>query len=74
MASVLAKKAGKAFIHMNKINCLVTTLYEVFNRLQAFFFKFFGNQRGNQKKTHFALFGSRSEKSFSCSLTGPTAT
>ena len=29
-----------------KINCLVTTLYEVFNRLQAFlFFSFFGNQR-----------------------------
>ena len=41
MASVLAKKAGKAFIHMNKINCLVTTLYEVFNRLQAFLFLFF---------------------------------
>ena len=57
MASVLAKKAGKAFIHMNKINCLVTTLYEVFNRLQAFLF-LFGNQRGNKKKTHFALFGS----------------
>ena len=63
MASVLAKKAGKAFIHMNKIKCLVTTLYEVFNRLQAFLFLFFcllffGNQRGNKKKTHFALFGS----------------
>ena len=61
MASVLAKKAGKAFIHMNKINCLVTTLYEVFNRQQAFLFfclLFFGNQRGNKKKTHFALFGS----------------
>ena len=41
MASVLAKKAGKAFIHLKKLNCLVTTLYEVFNRLQAFLFLFF---------------------------------
>ena len=38
------------------------------------FFFFFGNQRGNQKKTHFALFGSRSEHRFSCSLAGPTTT
>ena len=36
------------------------------------FFSFLGNQRGNQKKTHFALFGSRSEHRFSCSLVGPT--
>ena len=40
----------------------------------SFFFFFFGNQRGNQKKTHFALFGSRSEHRFSCSLAGPTTT
>ena len=38
---VLTKNTGKAFIHMKKINCLVTTLYEVFNRLQAFLFFFF---------------------------------
>ena len=74
---VLTKNTGKAFIHMTKINCLVTTLYEVFNKLQAFlffFFSFFGNQRGNQKKTHFARFGCRSEHRFSCSPAGPTTT
>ena len=60
---------------MTRINCLVTTLFEVFNRLEAFlFYPFLGNQRGTQKKTHFALFGSRSEHRFSCSLAGPTTT
>ena len=51
------KNTGKAFIYMKKINCLVTTLYEVFNRLQAFlfFFLFFENQRGNQRNTFFTL-------------------
>ena len=38
---VFIKNTGKAFIHTTKINCLITTLYEVFNRLQAFFFKFY---------------------------------
>ena len=38
------------------------------------FFFFFGNQRGNQKKTHFALFSSRSKHRFSCSLADPTTT
>ena len=38
MTSVLNKNAGKAFIHWTKIYCLVTKLYEVFNRLQAFLF------------------------------------
>ena len=53
---VLTKNTRKAFIHMTKINCLVTTLYEVFNKLKAFlFFSFFGNQRGNQKKTFCTL-------------------
>ena len=71
----LTKSTGKAFIHMTKITCSVTTLSEVFNRLQAFlFFSFLENQRGNQKKTHFLLFGSRSEHRFSCSLAGPTTT
>ena len=53
---VVTKNTGKAVIHMTNINCLVTSLYEVFNRLEAFlfsFFFFFGNERGNQKKTHF---------------------
>ena len=59
----LTKSTGKAFIHMKKITCSVTTLSEVFNRLQAFlFFSFLENQRGSQKKTYFALFGSRSVK------------
>ena len=38
MTCVLAKNAGKAFIHRTKIYCLVMKLYEVFNRLQAFLF------------------------------------
>ena len=38
----------------------------------SFFFFFFGNQRGNQKKTHFAPFGSRSEHRFSYSFARPT--
>ena len=72
---LLTKNTKKAFIHLTRINCLVTTLFEVFNRLEAFlFFPFLGNQRGTQKKTHFALFGSRSEHRFSCSLAGPTTT
>ena len=37
-------------------------------------FNFFGNQRGNEKKTHFALFGSRSKHRFPCCLAGPTTT
>ena len=71
----LTKSTRKAFIHMKKITCSVTTLSEVFNRLQAFlFFSFLENQRGSQKKTYFALFGSRSEHRFSCSLAGPILT
>ena len=51
MASVFAKKAGKAFIHMKKINCLVTTLYEVFNRLKAFpFLLLWGIKVGIERK------------------------
>ena len=47
MASVLAKKAGKAFIHMKKLNCLVTTLYEVF---LFFVFNFLGINEGIKRK------------------------
>ena len=66
MTSVLAKNAGKALIHVTKINYLVKTLYEVFNKLQAFlFFPFVGIQSGNRKRTYFALLGSRSEHGFS---------
>ena len=51
MASVFAKKAGKAFIDMKKINYLVTTLYEVFNRLKAFpFFLLWGIKVGIERK------------------------
>ena len=50
---VLTKNTGKAFIHMTKINCLVTTLYEVFNRLQAFlFFSFFWESTEGIKRKH----------------------
>ena len=48
---VLAKNAGKAFIHRIKIYCLVTTLYEVFNRLQAFpFFLLWGIKVGIDRR------------------------
>ena len=49
---VFTKNTGKAFIRMTKINCLVTTLYEVFNRLQAFlfFFSFLGINEGIKRK------------------------
>ena len=40
MTSVLAKNSGKVIVHVTKRNYLVTTLYEVFNRLQAFLFFF----------------------------------
>ena len=46
-----SQNVGRAFIHRTKIYCLVTTLYEVFNRQQAFlFFPSVGNQGGNRKK------------------------
>ena len=51
MTSVSAKNAGKAVIHRKKIHCLVTTLYEVFNRLQAFlFFPSVGIKVGIERK------------------------
>ena len=64
MTSILDKNTGKAFIHVTTIYCLVTKLYKVFNRLQAFFFPFVGYRSGNRKKTHFTLLGSRSEHRF----------
>ena len=54
---LLTKNTRKAFIHKTRINCLVTTLFEVFNRLQAFLFIL----SWGINETHFALFGSRSE-------------
>ena len=41
------------------MNCLVRTLYQVFNSRQAFLFfsPFLGNRRGNRKKTYFAFLG-----------------
>ena len=49
---VFTKNTGKAVIRMTKINWLVTTLYEVFNRLQAFlfFFSFLGINEGIKRK------------------------
>ena len=51
------KNTGKAFIHMTKINCLVTTLYEVFNRLQPFlfFFLFWKSTRESKENTFCTL-------------------
>ena len=53
MTSVLAKSTGKAFIHVTKIYCLVTTLYEVLNRLQAFLLSFCGNSKWESKENTF---------------------
>ena len=57
MTSVLAKKAGKASIHRKKIYCLVTTFYEVFNRLQAFLFSFCGESKWESKENTFCTLG-----------------
>ena len=59
-------EAGKAFIYMTNINCLVTTLYEVFNRLKVFpFFLLWGIKVGIERKHNLpALFGNLSEHSF----------
>ena len=51
MTSILDKNTGKAFIHVTTIYCLVTTLYKVFNRLQAFlFFLLWGIKVGIERK------------------------
>ena len=51
MTCVLAKNIRKAFIRRTKIYCLVTILYEVFNRLQAFlFFILWGIKVGIERK------------------------
>ena len=48
---LLTKNTRKAFIHKTRINCLVTTLFEVFNRLQAFLFiLFWGINEGIKRK------------------------
>ena len=51
VTSVLDKNAAKAFIHRTKIYCVVTKLYEVFNRLQAFlYFLLWGIKVGIERK------------------------
>ena len=50
---VLTKNAQKAFVHMKRINCSVTTLYEVFNRLQAFLFFLSGESTRESKENTF---------------------
>ena len=57
MTSVLAKNGGKAFIHWTKIYFLVTKLYEVFNRLQAFLFSFCGESKWESKENTFCILG-----------------
>ena len=47
---LLTNNTGKAFIHMTKINCLVMTLYEVFNRLRTISFSFLGINEGIKRK------------------------
>ena len=74
VTSCFHQKYRKSFYSYDK-NKLSS--YEIIRGIQQattipFFFSFFGNQRGNQKKTHFALFGSRSEHRFSYSFARPT--
>ena len=38
MTSILDKNTGKAFILVTRVYFLVTILYEIFNKLQAFLF------------------------------------
>ena len=76
VTSSFNQKYRKSFYSYDK-NKLFS--YDIIRGIQQatnhfFFFFFFVNQRGNQKKTHFALFGSRSKHRFSCSLAGPTTT
>ena len=47
---LLTKNTGKAFIHITKINFLVITLYEVFNRLRSISFSFLGLNEGIKRK------------------------
>ena len=49
---LLTKNTRKAFIHKTRINCLVTTLFEVFNRLQAFIFNLFWGINEGIKRKH----------------------
>ena len=58
MTSVLAKNAGKVIVHVTKRNYLVTTLHEVFNRLQAFLFSFCGESKWKSKENKFFFLGS----------------
>ena len=57
MTSVSAKNAGKAVIHRKKIYCLVTTLYEVFNRLQAFHLFLLWESKWESKENTFCTHG-----------------
>ena len=69
------QKYRKSFYSYDKNNLFS---YDIIRGIQQAtsisFFSFLENQRGNQKKTHFVLFGSRLEHRFSCSLVGPTTT
>ena len=47
---LLTKNTGKVFFHMTKINCLVMTLYKVFNRLRSISFSFLGINMGIKRK------------------------
>ena len=52
-----SQKCGKAFIHRTKIYCLAMTLYEAFNRLQAFLFTFCGESNWESKENTFCTLG-----------------
>ena len=73
VTSCFHQKYRKSFYSYDK-NKLFS--YDIIRGIQqatsiSFFFSFLGINEGDQKKTHFALFGSRSEHRFSCSLASP---
>ena len=66
-----SQKGWKSIYSYEKIKLFS---YDIIRGISFFCLLFFGNQRGNKKKTHFALFGSWSKHRFSCSLAAPTTT
>ena len=68
------QKYRKSFYSYDKNKLFSYDIIRGIQQATNHFFFFFGNQRGNQKITHFALFGGRSRHRFSFSLAGPTTT
>ena len=77
VTSCFHQKYRKSFYSYDKNKLFNYDITRGIQQTTSIFFYFiylFGNQRGNKKKTHFALFGSRSKHRFPCCLAGPTTT